>query len=388
MKTEIRLVLCSMALALLSTQAYAFTCTGGSIKVGFAKAQTGGFASFDNMGAQGELVAIDKINEGGGIDGCKIEVLRGNTQSNPALARQVAEELLHKGADIIIAPADFDIGVGASQAAQAAGKFSISSEASSSMWSTAIGPNHVTAAITEVDQGRAMAAYAIQKKWGSVYVVTNSAFNIFTATEKAFLKYYPGTIAGRDTVADDASDYAPVVSKIRAQGSKVGFIFLNDYFPHVGTFIKQLRAAGVTVPVLGNQNYSTPAMPQVVGAAGLKDVYYVAQGFYEGPSASPAALDFVTRYQKRFGVFPENANTLAGYEGMMVLADGLKRAGSTDAAAITRAITSEKNMQLPTSTIYEWTGRHPVRNAAVIGFDNTGKFVQVGVVDPRSVHAK
>jgi branched-chain amino acid transport system substrate-binding protein len=372
----------------IGTPAQAFDCKGGAINVGFAKAQTGFFAFFDNVGAQGAMVAIDQINKNGGIDGCPIKGLRKDTQSNPALARQVAEDLIRDGASIIIAPADFDIGVGASQAAQDAGKFAISFEASSSAWTGAVGPNFFTAAITEDDQGRAMAAYAIQKKWDTTYIVTNGAFNIFTATEKAFLKYYPGTAVGRDTVADDATDYAPVVSKIRAAGDKVQFIFLNDYFPHVGTFIKQLRAAGVNLPVLGNQNYSTRALPQTVGATGLKDVAYIAQGFYEGSSASAQARDFTSSYEKLFGTFPENANSLAGYEGMLVLADGLKKAGSTDAAAITAAISAQKNFAQPTSEIYSWINRHPSRSAAAIGFDEAANFIELARIDPRSVPAK
>ena len=371
-----------------STAAEAFDCKGESINIGFAKAQTGFFAFFDNVGAQGALVAIDIINDKGGIDGCKIKALRKDTQSNPALARQVAEDLIRDGASIIIAPADFDIGVGASQAAQDAGKFGISFEASSSAWTGAVGPNFFTAAITEDDQGRAMAAYAIQKKWDTTYIVTNGAFNIFTTTEKAFLKYFPGKAVGRDTVADDASDYSPVVSKIRAAGDSVQFVFLNDYFPHVGTFIKQLRAAGVNLPVLGNQNYSTRALPQTVGAAALKDLTYIAQGFYEGEGASPQAREFTSLYEKKFGTFPENANALAGFEGMLVLADGLKKAGSTDAAAITAAISAQKNFMQPTSEIYSWINRHPSRSATAVGFNDAGQFIEIVRIDPRTVPAK
>ena len=389
MKAHVMLFSTVTAGALLaSTATQAFDCKGGSINIGFAKAQTGFFAFFDNVGAQGALVAIDIINQKGGIDGCVIKALRKDTQSNPALARQVAEDLIRDGANIIIAPADFDIGVGASQAAQDAGKFAISFEASSSAWTGAVGPNFFTAAITEDDQGRAMAAYAIQKKWDSTYIVTNGAFNIFTTTEKAFLKYYPGKLVGRDTVADDATDYAPVVSKIRAAGDNIQFVFLNDYFPHVGTFIKQLRAAGVNLPVLGNQNYSSRALPQSVGAAALKDVAYIAQGFYEGADVSPQVHEFTALYEKKFGTFPENANALAGFEGMLVLADGLTKAGATDAAAITASISSQKDFQQPSSIVYSWINRHPSRSAAAIGFDQAGQFIELAKIDPRTVAAK
>lgn len=384
-KLTVLLAISFATLASNSTTALAaFDCKDGSIKIGFAKAQTGFFAFFDNTGAQGAIIAADIANETGGVDGCPIEILQSDTRSDPSLSRQAAEELISQGASIIVTPGDFDIGVGASLAAQDAGLFSISFEASSSAWGVAIGPNHVTAAITEDDQGRAMAAFSIKRGWESPYLVTNNAFNVFTATEDAFLKYYTGKPGGRDIVADDSTDYSAVVSKIRAAGPSVDFVFLNDYFPHVGTFIRQLRAAGVTLPVLGNQNYSTPAMTESLSAEGLTDVFYIAQGFYEGPSASAAAVDFTTRYKAKFGQFPENANALAGFEGMSILIQGLEEAGSTDAAALTAAITGGTNQELATSTIYKWENHHPSRSAAVIGFDD-GKFALVDTVDTRTV---
>jgi branched-chain amino acid transport system substrate-binding protein len=359
-----------------------FDCANGAITLGFVKAESGPFAFFDTAGENGARVALAAIQKQGGILGCRIKVIGGNTQSDPALARQVAEDVIREGADIVVTPGDFDVGVGASQAAQEAGLLSVSFEASASAWSRAIKPWHFTTAITETDQGKAISALAAQRGWNSAWIVTNDAYNVFTATEKAFRESYEGQITGRDIVADDAADYSASVSKIRAAQGRIGFIFLNDYFPHVGTFIRQLRAAGITLPVVGNQNFSTPALPATVGPIGLRNVFYVAQGFYEGPRASPQARAFTQGYTQRFGSFPPNANALAGYEGMLILANALRRAGTTDPAPLAGALSSERDVPGTTSTIYRWTERHPERAAAVIGFDEQGRFTDLGVLDP------
>ncbi|MDE0253441.1 MAG: ABC transporter substrate-binding protein [Rhodospirillaceae bacterium] len=363
--------------------AQSFDCAGGAITIGMAKAQTGGFAFFDNVDARGALIAIEQINEKGGIGGCPIKVIRGDTQSDPAKARQVAEELIAQGAQLLIVPADFDIGVGASQAAQAAGILSFSCAASSTAWTQAVGPHHFTAAITIEDSGKAQAVFANQKGWKRMYVVVNAAFNFFTALEKTFRDNFAGEIVATDTVANDATDYSANVSKIRRLGDKVDAVYLNDYFPHVGTFIRQLRAAGVTLPILGNSTFSSKALPKVVGAKALSNVYYIAQGFYEGRNLDPAVADLVKRYEKKYGTFPENLNVLPGYQGMLLLADALRKAGSVDAAKISAALSSQTNVALPGSTLYRWKNRHPVRSATVIGFDAKGEFVKVQSVDPR-----
>src|SRR5690349_5035222 len=68
-------------------------CKDGAITVGFAKAQSGVASFFDIAGTRGTKVAIDDINSKGGIKGCKIKVIEGDTKSDPAVAAQVARSL-------------------------------------------------------------------------------------------------------------------------------------------------------------------------------------------------------------------------------------------------------------------------------------------------------
>ncbi len=363
----------------------AFDCQDGAITIGTARGKTGGFAFFDEAGRKGLSIAIDQVNAAGGIDGCMIKLVEGDTQSNPALASQVAEELIAAGAQIIMAPADFDIGVGASQAAQAAGKFSFSPEASSIAWTQAVGPHFVTGATTIEDLGTAIAGFANSRGWDGIYVATNPAFNFFTEQERVFNEVYKGTVVGRDDIADDATDYSAVVTKIRNAGDAVKAVFLNDYFPHVGTFIKQLRAAGVTVPVIGNGTMSSAALPEVVGADGLQEVYFISTAYYEGKDVDPGVAKFVADYTAKFGAPPENGNSILGFYGGLILADALKVAGSVDAAAISDAIAKQTDLTLPGATYYAWENRYPRTSQTVIGFSPEGDFKAVEVIDARTI---
>ena len=154
-------------------------CPDGSIKIGIAKAKTGGFAFFDTAGANGEQVAFDEVNAAGGVNGCKYEVIWEDTASDPAQSGQAAQKLIDAGAKIIVLPGDFDIGAPASLAAQAAGVFAFSAESASQAWTEASGPNMVAMGLTELNQGMAQAKFATDQKWESAYIVTNEAFNFF-----------------------------------------------------------------------------------------------------------------------------------------------------------------------------------------------------------------
>ncbi len=359
-------------------------CPDGSIKIGIAKAKTGGFEFFDSAGANGSQIAFDQLNAAGGIDGCTFDVMWEDTKSDPAQGQQAAQNLIDAGAQVIILPSDFDLGAPASLAAQAAGLFAMSPEASSPDWTVAAAPYTVVQALTSEDTGRGQAGFAAQKSWDSTYVVTNEAYNFFKEMEGAFTDAFGGTIVGRSVVADDATDYSAVISKIRGLSPAPSFIYLNDYFPHVGTFVKQMLDAGLTIPVLGNGTYASPDLVNVIGPKRVKDVYYVSQAFYEGPTASADALSFVKDYEATFGGFPPNANAQAGYEGVMGLAEALKAAGTTDAAALTAAMTAQKEFSVAGGEIYEWTDKVTSRRASVVGFDDAGVAVEAATIDPRT----
>lgn len=356
-------------------------CPDGALTIGMAKAKTGGFALFDKPGGQGSLIAVDEINAGGGIDGCKLKVVWQDTKSDAATGAQVAESLINDGAKILIAPSDFDAGIGASLAGQQAKVFGMSPEASSLDWPKAAAPYFVVQAITTADLGNGQATFADSKGWKSAYAVTNEAFDFFKQMTAIFERGFDGKVVGRSAVADDASDYSAVISRIRETSPAPDVIYLNDYFPHVGTFIKQLRAGGIDTPVLGNPTYSSPDLAKAIGPTRTKDVYFASQSFYEGKDVAPEVAAFVKAYESKFGAFPENSNAIAGYEGVLLLADALRQAHSTDAATLMQAMTAQRDVKLPGAKVYGWKDGATERSVTIVGLDGAD-FVEVEQLSP------
>ena len=337
-------------------------CDGGSIKVGIVKSLTGDFSFFDNAGAQGEMLALEIADQQGGIDGCPVEVIMGDLKSDPSLARQTAKDVIAKGAQILFVPGDFDFGIGASQAAAEAGILAMSAESASVDWPTAAGGRFFVGGTTNEDLGVGQAVFAGDKGWDTAYVVTNEALTFFIDLERVFAANFNGVILGRDVVAMGQPDYSAVISNIRNAG-EVDVIVGNDFFPFVGTFIKQLRDAGVDTPVLGNSTYSSQALPELVGRDRVQEIYYVSQSFYEGANPDPATADFVARYQTRFEVFPENVNAVLGYWGGLLIVNALRKAGSADADALANALDAQSGFGLPGAVLLRWVDRTTKRRS-------------------------
>jgi branched-chain amino acid transport system substrate-binding protein len=351
-------------------------CKNGQIVVGEARAQTGDFAFFDVASMRGNLLAIDQFNKNGGLLGCQLRVVDGDTKGDPALGSRVGKDLISKGAQLLFSPSDFDVGIGAAQAGEKANLVG-TSEASAVNMPSAVGPHFFAAGITEAGIGLSEAAFASEKGWKAAYVVTNEQFSIFTDIEMFFKSKFQGTVVARDVVADTQTDYSAVISKIAAAKTKPDVIFLNDYFPHVGTFIKQLRDAGIETPVLGNNSYDSPQLPDVVGKTRVSQVYYVSPVFWEGPNADPAVTEVVDAYKAKFGKEPDNNNFMEGYDSAFLMLSGVMAAGTLNADAVANAINAEANLQLPGATLTRWVDRHTQRTLVVIGFDDQGNFIQV-----------
>ena len=90
------------------------------IKVGFAGAQTGYLAPYDQPSLRGIELAVEEVNAAGGIGGkIKIELMAKDIRSDTAQAAVVAQELIDEGISFLIAPCDADPAIAAGAIAQA-----------------------------------------------------------------------------------------------------------------------------------------------------------------------------------------------------------------------------------------------------------------------------
>ncbi len=359
-----------------------FACKGGAIVIGNAKGLTGPLAPFDGGELNGDKLAVAQINRAGGIDGCKLKMITENTQSDPAIGRQVAKDLLAKGAQILLVPGDFDFGITAAQAAQSAGKFSMSPTASTIGFPKAVGPNFFELGLNTDDIGKAQATFATQRHWKTVYLVTNTGISFFTAQEKAFLKHFRGKTVGSDTVTNAQQDYSSIVSKIAALKPAPDVIYGSTFFPNIGVFIKQLRGAGVTAPVLGSPGWASRDLPKVAGPSNIVNSFYVGSVYFEGPGTDPSVAKMETSYKKMFGKLPDTHNAILGYQSIYLLARALKAAGSTDASALTKAMAAIHNVTLTGSTIVGFPSNTAHRSVSIVGFDANGGFKKIETFVP------
>jgi branched-chain amino acid transport system substrate-binding protein len=389
MRTTKAILGAAAGLLLLASAAHS---ADDKIIIGGAMSLTGVQAPLDTPALKGAEVAVKYLNENGGILGKQVELINIDGKSDPVTVGNVAVELIDKGAQLIMAPCDFDFGSPASREAQSAGLVGISTCASDPLYSSwSLGDKQFTLSMWNTTMGAVAADYAFKEKgWKTAYVVTDQ----FIAYTKSLSKYFVaqfkadgGEILLEDTYTNGDNNFSAQIARLQALGKKPDVIFLSSYGQDIGAIIRALREVGYDAPVRGGDAYDDPAMHEALGAKFGNDVFFVTHTWM-GPEAHPDMPKFIDLYTKLHGEAPDTSFVSTGWDTVMLMAQAITAAGSTDGDAVAKAL-EDGEFKLLTGDLNYGTAEegHAPDKAAVMIELKAGEPTFVGWRRPESVPA-
>jgi branched-chain amino acid transport system substrate-binding protein len=363
----------------------------GDLIIGSALCQTGIQAPLDQPALKGAQLAADELNAKGGVLGRQVKIVALDGKSDPVTVGNVAKQLIGQGAVAIIAPSDFDFGGPASREAQSAGIVGISPAASSPLYgSTALGDKQFTLSMWNTTMGAATAEFAYDKGWRTVYVITDDFIDYTKSLSRYFVtrfKELGGTVVFEDTYTQGQGDASAQLARIKALPKKPDFVYVSSYMPDLGLIIRTLRESGIEQPIIGGDSYDDPALWDALGAKYGNNVFFDTHG-YLSAEANPKYTAFAAAYAKKFGSPPKEMWVETGYDAVMVLAQSMVKAGTTDGAAVAKVMEST-DWDLFTGKL-KWSdaaGGHQPDKAAVMVEIKAGKSTFLGWVRPKKIPA-
>ncbi len=330
------------------------------ILIGGALSLTGVQAPLDEPGFRGAQVAVDYLNDNGGLLGKKVRFVNIDGKSDAVTVGNVAIELIDDGAELMVAPCDFDFGGPASREAQNAGLVGISTCASDPLYSAwSLGDKQFTLSMWNTTMGAVAADYAFKERgWKTAYVVTDQFIAYTKSLSKYFVSHFKalgGTILLEDSYTNGDNDFSAQLSRLQALEKKPDVIFISSYGADVGMMVRALREVGYDAPVLGGDSYDDPALHEALGEKLGNDIFFVTHTWMdkEGHADMPK---FVELYKKKFGAAPDTSFVATGWDTIMLMAEAVKIAGTTDGAAVAKV--------LETNEFDLLTGKLSYKNAA------------------------
>ena len=360
----------TFGVALVAAFAVTTAAAAETIKIGFNAPLTG-FAAADGKSARtGAELAVEQINSAGGVNGKMLELVVYDDQASPKESVPIANRLIEKDHVKIGISGSYS---GATRAAagvyQSAGVPYISAYAVHPDITRAGNYVFRTSFVGEV-QGRAGAKLigdTLGKKKVSVITLKNDFGKSLAAGFREAAGRFGIQVLNEYEYSIKDRQFGPIVSKVKADNPEA--IYASGYFFTAGPLVSQLRAAGITAPIIGQEGYDSEKFIEIAGAASEGTIITTS---LDRDSQAPETKGFIMSFEKKAG-FKADMVAASGHTAVKVAAAALAKAGDRDPAAIRDAIAA--------TTVTASTG--------TISFNKLGevrKDVQVQVVKGGSWH--
>jgi branched-chain amino acid transport system substrate-binding protein len=364
--------------------------TGGTIKIGGGFALTGAESALDLPAANGAKLAVKQINAAGGVNGSQIDFIVHDSQYKMDVTAQTAKQFVEQDkVPLFIGYTDTDSVLAAGPTFQAAKIPFITVGATSPKIPTQIGDMMFLACFGDNVQAAVGAEYSYKTFGHNAYFLWDKGIEYTTLLGGYFKSRFTelgGKIALEDSYDDNATDFSSQITKIKALSPAPDFYYVAAMPYNIGPLVKQFRDAGITGPIVGGDGYDTPDLVKVAGAA-ADNVFFTTHALMDATGGTDGIKKFMTDYKAEYGNDPENAFAALGYDTVNLLVDAIKRAGSTDSAAVKSAIEATKDFPGITGAITFSADSHvPQKGVTVIAVTG-GKFTLGAEVVPEKVPA-
>ncbi|MBL8382346.1 MAG: ABC transporter substrate-binding protein [Burkholderiales bacterium] len=342
----------------------------GSIRIGIITDRVGPAKPYAEPVTQGAEFAVRELNAKGGLLGRKVELLIEDDQGKPDVSATAARKLVDAGAAFILS-------LSLTPATQQAQTVSLEtrvphmtpSNSGDTLTTQISNPNFWQTGPLGSTQIATLLSYARSKNYKRVALVTDNSDlgQLINRFFKAGLEKSGIQIAAEEVVPRGATTAEPQMQKVRAANPDA--LFMTGVLTPENTLVlRAYRQLGLKAPILANYNLSVPQYTSV--AKGLLDGVTFVDAF---DPAKPEVRRFVEAYRKDTGSDPWNLHGY-GYDGILLVADAIRRAGGTDRDKVREAMQATRNF---VGVMGAQGSSYGFADGRRTGFDTNGMVVRV-----------
>ena len=352
-----------------------------TIRIGLITDKVGPAKGYAEPVAQGAVYAVKEINAKGGLLGRQVELLVEDDQGKPDVSATAARKLVDSGVAFILS-------VSLTPATQQAQSVTLEtktphmtpSNSGDTLTTQVSNPNFWQTGPLGSTQISTLLSYARNKNYKRVALITDNS-DLGQLTNRFFkveIEKQNIQIVSEEVVPRGATTADPQMQKVRAANPDALFM-TGVLTPENALILRSYRQLGLKTPVLGNYNLSIPVYSSI--AKGLLDGVVFVDAFDPNKAETKR---FIEAYKKDTGTEPYNLNGY-GYDGVMLAADAIKRAGGTDKDKVREAMQATKAWQGVMGGVGSGYG---FADGKRTGFDTNGMVVRVyeGDQQGRVVH--
>ncbi|HIY56955.1 MAG TPA: ABC transporter substrate-binding protein [Candidatus Tetragenococcus pullicola] len=355
---------------------------GDTIKIGLNLELSGAVAGYGSQEKEGALLAIEKINEDGGILGKQVEAVeKDNKSDNNEAATSAANLSTNDKVVAIIGPATSGATKAAIPNVTKAGVPMITPSATAdeiTVNGDMVQEYVFRSCFQDSFQGVILAQYAADTMQASkAAILGDNSSDYAKGLSKAFEGEFNGDIVTKENFTTGDKDFQAQLTKIK--NSDYDVLYVPGYYEEAGLIIKQAREMGIEEPILGADGFGDEKMIELAGAINVSNVFYTGH-FSSLAPANDTVQPFIDNFKEKYGKEPSTFNALS-YDAMFMIKAAIEAKDSADSASITEGLATLEDFEGVTGSITMDENHNPKKSVVVIGFED-GKEDSAETINP------
>ncbi len=344
---------------------FLFGCARKPAKIGVIVPISKELSSYGEMCLNGIKLAVEIVNEKGGIKGRKIELIVEDNKGEKTTSQFAIENLDKAGVVAVIGPLTTKNVMWIGEYADK-NELPIITPTATGIEATREREWVWRTAFTDVFQGITLAKFASEElKVKSACILMNPQDPYSTGLCESFkneFKVQGGKILF--TMIFNAGDTLFDKQLEIVGGQNPDCIFVPAFYPEAGLIISQARDMGLTQPFIGGDGWDSPELSKIVGdRIGVN--YYSTHFFYN--YGGTEIQELLHRYRTKYEHAPQTFSAL-GYDALMVIEKCFEEAGEITRDAFKDNIKKISYLGA-TGSIKFAQAKDPIRSLMVLKFE-------------------
>lgn len=324
---------------------------GEVIKIGIVLPLSGHTSHFGTEALRGINLAVDEVNEQGGVKGNELHLIVTDNEGDPTKTSQHVSELINeKGVTAVIGPVTSPNAAAAAAVAQQA-RTPLVLPTATSPYVTEIGEYICRICFTDQYQSKKLTEFSrnyLRAQRAAVIFESSSTYSQHLAEYYiARFKDMGGDVVSSEGFARDKGDLDKLVDRALQQSPDI--IFAPVYYPEAAKIITRLDAVNHPVTLLGGDGWESTELIRLAGDHVHPGEIYISSHVSLQLLEDNGSL-FLSHFISQYGDEPNAVSALA-YDAVMVLADALQRATVPGRDGLQQALVSTNGFEGVTGKI-------------------------------------
>ncbi len=297
---------------------------------------TGDAASYGNSVKNGAQIAIDEINEAGGVAGYNFKLVFEDDECDEEKSVNAYNKIMDQGANAILGCVTSGCCIAVVEEAQADGILQITPSGSAQDCTKY--PNNFRICFTDPLQGEVMAQYILDQGYTKPAVIYNVGDEYSKGIHDAFVAKAGElgmTVAADESFNTGDVDFKAQLTKIKSADADC--LFLPFYYTEVAYVSEQAPTVGVDLPYFGCDGWDGVIKQLNDDTTNINGATFLTP--FVATSEAENVKSFVAKYQEQFNATPDQF-AADGYDGVYAMKAALEKTeGDTSNEALVAAMT-------------------------------------------------